>query len=139
MKIVESKKTTAVLERAMTETRERWQGKDWYGRTKSRLQQPTGSDGGQSFHDTWDISQSNGKWREISAEMDEVGTTAKEKTNTWNKSCKESAKRETELYNMVEAAVMDEKEEERERGLIRDLLGELRKRGEEEDEARNLI
>ena len=79
-----------------------------------------------------------GKWREISAE-DAVGTTAKEKTNTWNKSCKESAKRETELCKMVEVAVMDEKQEERERGMIRDLLGEFRKRREEEDEARNLI
>ena len=40
---------------------------------------------------------------------------------------------------MVEIAVMDEKQEERERGMIRDLLGELRKRREEEDETRNLI
>ena len=58
---------------------------------------------------------------------------------TWNKSCKESAKRATELYKMVEVAVMNEKQEERERGMIRDLLGELRKRREEEDEARNFI
>ena len=43
------------------------------------------------------------------------------------------------MYNVVEAAVMDEEQEERERGMIRDLLGELRKRREEEDEARNLI
>ena len=42
----------------------------------------------------------------------------KEKSNTWNK---------------------DEKQEERERVMIRDLLVELRKRIEEEDEARNLI
>ena len=35
--------------------------------------------------------------------------------------------------------LFQEKQEERERGMIRDLLGELRKRGEEEDEARNLI
>ena len=67
------------------------------------------------------------------------GTTVKEKTNTWNKSCMESAKREAELYKMVEIAVMDEKQEERERGMIRELLGELRKRREEEDETRNLI
>ena len=38
-----------------------------------------------------------------------MGTTVKEKTNPWNKSCKKSVKRETELYKMVEAAVMDEK------------------------------
>ena len=65
--------------------------------------------------------------------MDAEGTTVKEKTNTWNKSCKESAKRETELYKMVEVAVMNEKQEESERGMIRDLLGELRKRREEVD------
>ena len=58
--------------------------------------------------------------------MDAVGTTVKEKTNTWN-SCKESASRETELYKMVEAAVMDEKHEERERDMIRDLLGSFEK------------
>ena len=47
--------------------------------------------------------------------MDTVGTTVKEKTKTWNRSCKESAKGESELYKMVEAAVMDEKQEEREK------------------------
>ena len=61
----------------------------------------------------------------------------KEKTNTWNKSRKESAKRETEVSKMVVVAVMDETQEERERGMIG--LVELRKRREEVDEARNLI
>ena len=52
--------------------------------------------------------------REISAEKDAVGTTVKEKTTTWNKSCTESTNRETgELYKMVEAAVMDEKLEQK--------------------------
>ena len=75
------------------------------------------------------------------AEMDAVGITVKDTTNTWNTRCLESVKRETELYKMVEAAVMDEKQEERERGMIRDLLwgGGLRKRREENDETRNLI
>ena len=40
---------------------------------------------------------------------------------------------------MVEAAVMDEKQERQERGMIRDLLEQLQKRREEEDEARGLI
>ena len=39
-------------------------------------------------------SQLQGKWKEISAESDAVGTTVKEKTKTWNKSCKESVKKE---------------------------------------------
>ena len=71
--------------------------------------------------------------------MDAVGTAVKEKSNTRTKSCKESAKREAELFKMVEVAVTDEKQEERERGMIRDLLVELRKRKDEEHEARNLI
>ena len=93
------KKTTADQKRAMTKKREGWQSEEWYGKTKYRWQQPAGEDGGQSSHDTWNISQPQGNWREISAEMDAVGTTVKEKTNTWNKSCKESAKRETELHS----------------------------------------
>ena len=55
----------------------------------------------------------SGKWKEISAEIVAVGTTVKEMTNTWNKSCKENVKRETELYRIVEAAVMDEKQEQK--------------------------
>ena len=66
-------------------------------------------------------------------------TTVKEKTSTWNRSCKESVKRETELYKMVEAAVMDEKQEQKERGMIRELPEQLQKRREGEDEARGLI
>ena len=52
-------------------------------------------------------------------------TTVKEKTSTWNKSCKEIVKSELELCKMVEAAVEDEKLEQKERGMIRDLLAGL--------------
>ena len=79
-----------------------------YGNTKSRWQQPPGCDGGQSSHHTWN-SQPQVRWKEISAEVDAVRTIVKEKTSTWNKSCKEIVKSELELYKMVEAAVKDEK------------------------------
>ena len=92
-----------------------------YGNTKSRRQQPPGSDGGQSSHHTWNPQPQVG-WKEISAEVDVVRTTVKEKTSTWNKSCKEIVKSELELCKMVEAAVEDEKLEQKERGMIRDLL-----------------
>ena len=47
--------------------------------------------------------------------MDALETAVKEKkSNTWNKSCKESTKRETELFKMVEAAVHKEQEEREE-------------------------
>ena len=48
-------------------------------------------------------------------------------------------KRETELYKMVEAAVMDEKQEQKGRGMIRELLEQLQKRREEEDDARGQL
>ena len=35
------------------------------------------------------VQKPQGKWKEISAEIDAVGTTVKEKRNTWNKSCRE--------------------------------------------------
>ena len=65
---------------------------------------------------------------EISAEMDAVETAVKEKSNTWHKSCKESTMRETELFKMVEVAVTDEKQEERERGMIRGSFAERGKK-----------
>ena len=37
--------------------------------------------------------------------MDAVATTVTEKSNTWNKSCKESVKRESEMYKTVEVAL----------------------------------
>ena len=39
---------------------------------------------------------------------------------------------------MVEAAAIDERQEQKERSMIRDLLEQLQKRREEEDEARVL-
>ena len=77
--------------------------------------------------------------QEISAEIDAVGTTVKEKTNTRNKSCAESVKRELQLYTNVEAAAMDERQEQKERKIIRHLLEQLQKRRDEEDEAGGLI
>ena len=56
------------------------------------------------------------------AKIDVVVTTVKEKTNTWNKSWKESAKRESELYKMVEQAAIDERQEHKEKCMIKDML-----------------
>ena len=39
-----------------------------------------------------------------------MGTTVKEKTNMWSKNSKESVKRESELYKMVESAAIGERQ-----------------------------
>ena len=90
--------------------------KEWYGKAKSRWRQPAGEEGGQSSHDKWRSTKPQGKWKEISAEIGAVGTTVKVKTNTWNKSCKESGKGESVLYKMVEQAAIDERQEHKEEG-----------------------
>ena len=78
----------------------------------------------------------NGK---ISAEIDAVGTIVKERTNTLNESCRESAKRESEFYKMVEQEAVDERQELKERSILKDLLQQLQKEREEEEEARGFI
>ena len=55
------------------------------------------------------VQNPQGKWKEIPAEKGAVGTIMKEKTNTWNKSCMESAKRESEFFKMIEQAGIDER------------------------------
>ena len=63
----------------------------------------------------------------------------KEKTYAWIKSCKESAKRETELYKMIEIATKDENQEDTERNTIKKRPKPPRKEEEEADEARTLL
>ena len=103
----------------MTEKCERWENKEWYGKTCSRWQQLAGEEGGRGSHDMWKKHSLKANGKRFLMRLTQW---VKEKTNTWNKSCKESVERETELYKMVEAAVMDEKQEQKERGMIRGLL-----------------
>ena len=49
----------------------------------------------------------------------------KEKKHTWNKSCKESVKRESELYEMVEIAAIDERQEDKEKSMLKVTLKKL--------------
>ena len=98
-----------------------------------------GEDAGQSSHDKWKSSKIQGKWKEISLEMDALGSALKEKKHTWNKSCKECAKRETELYKMIETSAKDEKQEDKERSIIKKTLQQLRKAEDEADEAHALL
>ena len=90
-----------MLKRAMPERHTEWSRKDWNSRSKTHLRSSAVEDAGQSSHDKWKSSKIQGKWKEIFLEMDVLGSSLKEKKNTWNKSCQESAKRETELYKIV--------------------------------------
>ena len=101
---------SAIVKRAMTERHTRWNSKP-----KNHWRSSPVEGAGQSSHDKLKSSTHQGKWKEISLEMDALGSALKEKTHTWNKSCQESAKRETELYKMIEIATKDEKQEDTEK------------------------
>ena len=71
---------------------------------------PTGGEGVQSSLDTWDISRSKGRWREVSAEMDAVGTAVKESQVHGTKAAKKVRRK---LFKMLRSRT--KKQEERER------------------------
>ena len=52
----------------------------------------------KSSVDAWEHAKPEGKWKEVSAEYEALDALVKEKKITWNKSGKESAKREADLY-----------------------------------------
>ena len=76
-----------------------------------------------------------GKWIEVSAEYRVLDALVIEKKITWTKSGRESAKRETELFDMPEKAATNEKREGRDRDKLGDKLEAFLTRKEEEDEA----
>ena len=67
--------------------------------------------------------------------MDALGSALKEKKHTWSKSCKESAKGETEFFKMLESSANDAKTEDNERSRLKNTLKQLRKERDEENEA----
>ena len=113
-----------------------WPRRDWNSKHQNHWRYAPVEGDGQSSHDKWKNSKPESKWKEISLEMDALGSTMKEKTHTWNKSCKESARRETELYKMKENATKDEKQEDTKRNIIKKTLKQLQ---DEADEARTLL
>ena len=80
-----------------------------------------------------------GKWIEVSAEYRVLDALVIEKKITWTKSGRESAKRETELFDMPEKAATNEKREGRDRDKLGDKLEAFLTRTEEKDEATGLM
>ena len=137
-----AKKTTAVLKKKKKSRggeNEKWKRREWCSSTKTRWQQPAESSGGQSSVDAWEHAKPKGKWTEVSADCRVLDALVKEKYITWTKSGRESAKRETDLYDMLEEAATDEKKEERDREKLGKKLEALLTKKEEEDEATCLM
>ena len=89
------RKNSAILKRAITEKHTGWSRRDWNSKPKNHWRSSAVDGAGQS-------SNLEGKLKDISLEMDALGSALKEQTHTWNRSCKESAKKETELFKMIE-------------------------------------
>ena len=60
------------------------------------------SDGGQSLQVQWKQPGLRGKWKEVSNTVGDLGSLVKDKRITWQKSCKESLKREQEVVVLAE-------------------------------------
>ena len=97
------------------------------------------SSGRQSSQDAWEHAKPKGKWKEVSAEYEAINVLVKEKKITWNKSGRESAKREADFFTMLEGTATDEKKEERDRDKLGDMLEAFLIRKGEEDEATCLM
>ena len=132
------KKNSAILKKATTERHTGWSRKEWHSNPKHQCRSSAHEDAGQSSHDKWKSSRPQGKWKEVSLEVDALGSALKEKTHTLNKSCKESARRETKLYKMIEIAAKDEKQEDKQRSITKKTFTQLGKEEDEADEARAL-
>ena len=103
------------------------------------LQSSAVEDARQSSHDKWRSSKPGGEWREISLEIDALGSAVKEKKHTLKKSCKESVRRESGQSKMLESAANDAKIEDNARNRIRKTLKQLGKEEAEVSEARALL
>ena len=68
-----------------------------------------------------------------------MASTLKERSHTWNKSCKDIAEKEGDKLKLAEMAANDEKQEDEEKHSINQLLRQLRKERQEEDHARALL
>ena len=74
-------------------------------------------------------SKNKSKWREVSREVHERASSLKEKSHTWNKSCKDSAKREVDILKLAEMAANDEKQEDEGEVQAHQTTAETKKRG----------
>ena len=122
----------------MTKKSSGWSSRGW--QTRSGWHPPLVSEAGQSSQDQWKQPRSRGKWKEVSNVVGELGSVLQDKTSTWQKSCKESLKREQEVLVLQEASKAHGKMDENSRATImRGLKKRLRKIREEEEAAEKLL
>ena len=121
----------------MSERHGGWKKRYWKSKTKPHVSAV--EDTAQSSQDRWMQSKYESKWREDSGEVHEWASSLKETSHGWNKSFKDSGKREGDILMLAEMAANDEKQEDEEWHNINKLFRKLHKERKEEDEARALL
>ena len=96
-------------------------------------------DTAQSSQDRWVHSKNKSEWREVSRDIHEWVSSLEVRSHTWNKSCKDSAKREGAMLKLDDGQRNDEKQEDEERHNIDKLLKQLREERKEKDEFRGFL
>ena len=108
-------------------------------KSKSQWHARSVDDNAQSSQDQRKNSTNKNERKEVSRKFHKLASTPKEKSHTWNKSRKDSAKREGDILKLAELAAQDEKQEDEERRDIKKLLAQLRRDRKDEDEAKALL
>ena len=118
----------------MTQRHAGWSSKDWS--SKSNWQGSAIEDAGQSSQDKWKSSKPRAKWKDISRNVRNWVCPWKKKS-TWIKSCKESSKRETEIYAISEGMAEDVKVDDGDKSRLSGALKQLRKDSERKERQEN--
>ena len=96
-------------------------------------------DNAQSSKDQWKNFTDNNELKEVSREFHELASTLEEESHTWNKICKDSAKREGDIPELAELAAQDGKQVDEERRDIKELFKQFRIDRKDKDEAKAIL
>ena len=134
------KKTTAILKRATTDQNDEWKSRVVCLHENKIVATCREQWGDKSSVDTGEHVKPEGKWIEVTPDYRVLDALENEKKATWTKSGRESAKREADLYDMLEKAATDEKKEERDGDKLGDKLGSFPQKGKKKmNEATGLM
>ena len=92
------------------------------------------SDGGQRSQDQRKRPTSRGRWKEVSNVVGDLGSLLKDTKSTWQKSCKESMKKEQEVLVFADELKAQGNVDENTRAMTIRVLKRIRKIREEKEE-----
>ena len=116
----------------MADKHSKWQG-NACRRSKERWKEA------QSSQEVWKSTSNDARWTEVTKELDHREKVIHDKKITWNKSMKETSRRDTDLLKTMENAADEEREEHKDKCALEQPERQSRMEEEEAEEARKLL